>query len=230
MLKFTTGNAKVSKKTAIFSLPAGYSCPFAKDCLTCADRATGKMIKDGDKVRCYAASMEFGFPAVRKSRWGNFDQLIGKSFEEMVALIEEGILVDDMEVIRMGGSGDFFNQTYFDAWLEVAKRYPNKLFYTYTKSLPYWVARINEIPSNFKLTASKGGKRDDLIAKYNLVFAQIVETKEEADMLGLEIDHDDSLAMKAEKSFALLIHGQGKKGSIQAKSIRINGYSRKLKG
>jgi hypothetical protein len=185
------------------------------------------MVEDGEGFRCYAASMECGFPSVRKSRWKNFDQLKGKSFEEMVSLLEEGVKQDDMGYVRTGGSGDFFNQTYFDAWMEVARRFPNKLFYTYTKSLPYWIARINEIPSNFKLTASKGGKCDDLIAKYNLVFAQVVYSEEEAKELGLEIDHDDSLAMKAEKSFALLIHGQGKKGSIQAKSIRKNGYSRK---
>jgi hypothetical protein len=53
-----------------FNLPAGHSCPFAKDCKVSVDKETGKFNKIGTKFRCYAASSE-RFPAVRKSRWEN---------------------------------------------------------------------------------------------------------------------------------------------------------------
>ena len=45
LLKFNFGgNAKLSKEIVTFSLPSGYSCPGAKDCLAKADRETGKII------------------------------------------------------------------------------------------------------------------------------------------------------------------------------------------
>ena len=50
---------------------------------------------------------------------------------------------------------DFFSQEYFDSWLEVARNRPRTLFYGYTKSLPFWVARTDSVPANLVLTASR---------------------------------------------------------------------------
>ena len=36
-------------------------------------------------------------------------------------------------------SGDFFNQKYFDMWLQIAKDNPTIEMWAYTKSLQYWV-------------------------------------------------------------------------------------------
>jgi hypothetical protein len=111
---------------------------------------------------------------------------------------------------------------------------PDRLFYAYTKSLEYWVARINDIPSNFVLTASKGGRRDNLIQEHNLRFAEVVYTIEKAKELELEIDHDDSHAMNAGKSFALLIHGtqapnsEASKALVNNRKNGIMGYNKKL--
>jgi hypothetical protein len=47
-----------------------------------------------------------------------------------------------------------------------------------------------------------------------------VYSAEEADELGLELDNDDSHAAdpnNKDKNFALLIHGQGQKGSEQSR-------------
>src|SRR5262245_37884234 len=67
-LRFGQGNAKLSQGITTFSLPAGWTCPAAKECLSKADRKTGH-IKDGKhvKFRCYAASMECRRPSVRKA-------------------------------------------------------------------------------------------------------------------------------------------------------------------
>jgi len=109
---------------------------------------------------------------------------------------------------------------YFDAWIEYARRNPSRIFYAYTKSLPYWIARIDSIPANLSLTASRGGRMDNLINKYNLKEAVVVFSEEEAEKLGLEIDHDDSHAIANDgKSFALLLHGTQKAGSNASKSI-----------
>jgi hypothetical protein len=47
----------------------------------------------------------------------------------------------------------------------------------------------------------------------------VVFSYEEAAALGFEIDHNDSHAMKAGPSFALLIHGSQPAGSDAAKAI-----------
>ena len=67
------------------------------------------------------------------------------------------------------------------------------------------------------MTASVGGKFDDFIKTYNLKSAEVVYSEQEAKDKGLEIDHDDTHACLGTKSFALLIHGNGQKGSRQAK-------------
>jgi hypothetical protein len=214
-LKFAKGNAKLTKDTAVFSLPAGHTCPAALLCQSRADR-NGGGITDGKetKFRCYAASSENLFPNIRISRWRNFEAL--KACGGMVAmadLIERSMPVKGIKLCRIHASGDFFSQTYFDAWLLVAQRKPDIIFYAYTKALPYWLARRYAIPSNFKLVASRGGKYDSLIESNNLRNVSVVYSEGEASSKGLPIDHDDTHAWKSNDNFALLLHGTQPKGS-----------------
>lgn len=58
-----------------FNLPAGHSCPYAKDCKIKVNKETGKFDTIGTKFRCYAASAE-RFPGVRKMRWDNFNAML----------------------------------------------------------------------------------------------------------------------------------------------------------
>jgi hypothetical protein len=69
-----------------------------------------------------------------------------------------------------------------------------------------------------------GGKRDDLIAEHGLRTAIVVYSEAEADMLGLEIDYDDTHAAKPScrnHDFALLIHGVQPEGSEAAKALQL---------
>lgn len=219
-LSFAKGNAKLEKDTAIFSLPAGHTCPAALHCLSSANRLTGKLT-DGKQnlFRCYAANSENLFSSVRKSRWSNFDLLKGKTEKEMVALINLSLPHKGIKLCRVHASGDFFNQTYFDAWLQVARINPEIIFYAYTKALPFWVARKNEIPLNFRLVASRGGRYDSLIVTENLRSVTVVFSESEAVNLGLPIDHDDKLAWNTTRNFALLLHGSQPKGSEAVKAL-----------
>ena len=131
-LKFFEGNAKLTN-IHTFSLPAGWSCPFAKDCLSRANRDTGR-IQDGPNTvfRCFSASNEMR-PSVRNARWHNLRLLRGKSKAGLTRLILAS-LPNDATTVRIH-VGDFFSR-HFDAWL-VAHRRPGILFYAYTKSLPW---------------------------------------------------------------------------------------------
>jgi hypothetical protein len=242
LIIFVSPNAKIDYWQ--LNLPAGYTCPHADKCLAKADKVTGKIKerkKGHDEFRCYAASQEALYPKLRSSRHNNFDLLLSKRTPEaMVHLIInsiDAILPRSARIFRIHSDGDFYNQNYFDAWLEVARHYPDIHFYAYTKSLPFWVNRFKEIPKNFDLTASFGGTRDDLIDKYNLKFAAVVFSEEEAANYilspywqkklgrekGLVIDHDDSNAFHHHSPFALLLHGIQQKGSHAAEKYKALG-------
>ena len=230
VLSFGAGNAKLDKTIATFSLPSGFTCPGALECLSKANRETGKMTDGAEtRFRCFSASAEAVFPSVRVQRWKNFDLL--KAAPSMADLICESLPKEN--IVRVHVGGDFFSLAYFDAWLETARRNPTKLFYAYTKSLNFWVARLDAIPSNFKLNASRGGRNDELIDAHGLKSAEVVFSESEAEAKGLEIDHDDSHAFAQEKSFALLLHGpqaSGSNASVALKELKKQGkgsYSKK---
>jgi hypothetical protein len=190
------------------------------ECLAKADRETGK-ITDGanQKFRCFAASMEWR-GSVRDARWHNFDALKGLSTDELVTVIGAN-LPKSAAIIRVHVSGDFFSESYFKAWIRVARNNPQIRFYAYTKSLNFWVRNIARIPANFKLTASHGGRYDQLIEQHSLKTAKVVFTIEEAAALGLELDHDDSHAYDSGDSFALLLHGGQRAGSKALSALRM---------
>lgn len=218
-LTFGNGNAKLSTAIATFSLPAGHSCPFAKECLSKATRLTGKII-DGEhcRFRCFAASQEALFSNVRKARWDNLELLKASgSVEKMTNLIQSS-LPKGYSYVRIHVSGDFWSEKYFLAWLNVALNNPLIVFYGYTKATPFLVKYKKVIPRNFRFTASKGGTCDNLISKHKLRSAEVVFSVNEAEQKELEIDHDDSHAITAEKSFALLLHGTQPAGSEAGKA------------
>lgn len=218
LLTFSRGNAKLGADIHTFSLPAGYSCPGALKCLSRADRKSGT-ITDGPltEFRCFAASAEAVYPAVRISRWSNFELLkAAKTREAMRDLIADS-LPNKATIIRVHVSGDFFSEDYFLAWMDVASARPDIRFYAYTKSLPFWRKLQEFVPENFVLTASLGGKFDDYAAGFKT--ARVVFSEEQAAALGIEIDHDDTHAYDGKEDFALLLHGVQPKGTAAAAAL-----------
>ena len=228
ILIFGKRNKKLSSAIATLTLPSGYTCPGSKSCHAKANRVTGKIIDSKNLTfRCYHCSLEACFPNVRQKAWHNFDLLKGKSKQEMIELIQESL--PNKLVIRPGEGGDFFNQDYFDAWLEVAKLNKHILFYAYTKSINFWIKRLKDIPKNFILTASYGGKYDSLISKYNLKHSKVFNTIEDARREKYKIDIDDSLARnKSIKKIGLLLHGNGPAGSFQARLFKSSNQKKMI--
>jgi hypothetical protein len=235
-LSFGTNNAKLanSVKRATFSIPAGWTCPGANECLARVNKESGKL-SDGKhtKFRCFAATMENRRSSIRQSRWNNFELLKACETQSEMEQLILASLPADIGLVRVHVSGDFYSETYFRAWMNVAVQRPETVFYAYTKSLRIWVDNLDLVPANFKLNASKGGRWDHLIAQHNLKYAEVVFSVEQAKGLGLEIDHDDSHAFTQDRSFALLLHSTQPAGSIAAKALSalkaqgFTGYSSK---
>ena len=175
-----------------WNLPSGFSCPFALDCLVKVDRETGKFDNRSTAYKCYSAIAE-RFPSCRESRWKNFDHVRAGGIPE---------LPTKAKAVRIHASGDFYSQQYFDMWLELCRQHPEVEFWAYTKSLKYWIARIDSIPDNLVLTASRGGRSDHLIDEHNLKNVEVIKHPSEAN--GRPIDQGDDQARKPGVNFCLL--------------------------
>ena len=236
LLKFGNPNAKLKKMLKkmrltlkTFTLPAGWTCPGAKDCLSRADRVTGK-IKDGPdtEFRCFAASGEAVYPSLRKMVWFNLGlikDVLKNGVDACADLICES-LPKKFDIMRVHVGGDYFNEKYLQAWIEVAKRNPERIFYSYSKSLHLF--KRFALPENLVLTASRGGKFDELIDLHGWKEALVVYSEQEAIDKGLEIDHDDTHAAFGKKNFALLLHGVQPKGSVASKALQKIKLDKKL--
>lgn len=251
MLKFGKANAKLANlekyvgRVYTFSLLSGHTCPYAKNCLSKAIRKDGKTtIQDGPDTifRCFSASEESIYPNVYDNRFHNLDQITACNDDtrKIANLIGESI-PSKAKCIRIHVGGDFFNQNYFNAWLQTAWNFPDILFYAYTKSLPFWIRAKCDgtLADNFVLTASRGGYKDKLIDEYRLREAVVISDELTCKAVidsgnhdvvpigkykGYPIDHDDSHAAIPEfrnQSFALLIHGIQPAKSEASKAKRV---------
>ena len=234
-LKFGDPNAKLKKmikKVGLvlktFTLPAGHTCPAAKDCFSRADRETGKVTDGPDTVfRCFMASAEARSPSLRKLVWHNLELIkealkrdAQAGFENMphTSQLINKSLPKKFDIMRVHVGGDYFSRQYLMAWIEVAKLNPDKVFYSYSKSLHLF--KQFALPENLVLTASRGGKHDDLIDLHGWKEALVVYSEEGAAERGLEIDHDDTHAAFGEDNFALLIHGTQPAGSMASQALQ----------
>lgn len=251
-LKFSAANAKTQRlaeipelaqylqggKRKVYSLdlPAGYSCPGAKDCLSkCVN---GKIVDGPDcKFRCFSASQEVTYPNVHASRVHNFELIRGCKDALYVRKLLELSLPKNAGIVRYHVSGDFFKRSYLLGAIYFSIMRPDVLFYGYTKSLHFVFDMRNDcadlsrgiVRDNFLLTASEGGSADAVIGITGMRSARVIFDEGEAN--GLPIDHDDSHAATAGGSFALLLHGVQPKGTVAAKAWQVikkagKGYSR----
>jgi Gene product 88 len=239
LLEFSHGNSKLPNSTMIFSLPAGHTCPGALNCLSKAERTTGKL-SDGAHTlfRCYAASQETR-PSVRFKRWRNLERLSGLAGDALSDLLIASINAQRRlytERVRWFGSGDCFSVALRDALIETAQAI-DLTFYFYTKNLPLFLAgdQALELPGNLLLTASWGGRFDHLIERGLFPRnARVVMDHAEAEARGLPLDFDDSWAYDPQaQAFAHLVHGTQPVGSVSGAAIaqrrkagQFTGYGR----
>ena len=224
-------NVKHGRKFAqVYSLDlqSGVSCPMAKHCFSVArERDDGiRFIQDGKhtEFRCFSASQEAQYTGVYRKRRDNFETLRPLDRHQIATLLHETLPLD-AGIVRAHVAGDMFKESYFRAWLDLAKARPNVLFYAYTKMLQLWVKHrdiVERLP-NFVLTASRGGKIDHLIGIEGLREARVILSPDQERYLG-PIDDDDSHAANPatrHDSFRLLIHGTQPPGSEASKALQI---------
>jgi hypothetical protein len=123
-----TKNGKQSALANTFGLPAGknFSCPGATSVCESV---------------CYAGKLEKLFPTVKKNLLHNWELLRNADMETMLVLLDEMIVdfvndcnkKDAPKLFRIHWDGDFFNDTYTNAWKTVITNHPEIQFWVYTR-------------------------------------------------------------------------------------------------
>lgn len=121
----TKGNAKLSRKVAIFSLPAVETCPNCKDCAG----------------SCYALLEQQRFPTTREHRQRN---LTLTKQPEFVSLMVNEIISKKVDIVRIHESGDYYSLDYLHKWVQIAKSLPQVNFYGYSKCFDKYKASLEE--------------------------------------------------------------------------------------
>ena len=115
---------------------------------------------------CYARNGTYRFKNVKAAHLRNLEMLID-DLGAWQQLMREELLHKRYEgkYVRIHDSGDFFSEEYLDAWIGLAGINPRVTFYAYTKEVE--MVKKKQLPSNFKILFSMGGKQDHLIDKEN---------------------------------------------------------------
>ena len=108
------------------------------------------------------------------------------------------------KTIRVHDSGDFYNQDYLNKWIAIAKQFPDKKFYAYTKSFHL---NYSEMPSNFKVIQSYGGLLDSKLDK-SRSHSRIFSTHSARKKAGyVDGNITDSHAVNGTIKIGLVYHG-----------------------
>ena len=227
MLKISDGNSKLRKtsgkvkahlaehgslagftprpkayRVVSFNLPAGGYEVDNKSYITCPGA-------DACLALCYARQGTFLFKGSKRVRIDNHQLLltthVTHGLQGVIDILDEAVksVTKTVAVIRLHDSGDFFKKWYVQAWVEVIKRHPNILFYAYTKSFPMF--KGIDLPSNFRVTYSFGGKWDNKIDGPN---SRIFPTLDDRIKAGYVDGNDSDMpAILGEHNIGLVYHG-----------------------
>lgn len=95
------------------------------------------------------------------------------------------------QAVRVHDSGDFFNREYLHGWLRVAQWTPDVLFYAYTKEVA--MLKDTQLPDNFLIIYSMGGRQDHLIDPDTDRHADVFPTLEALEGAGYTSQEDSDL-------------------------------------
>jgi len=169
---FSYHNSKVNNlgdilgvKVGCFETSVGYSCPCAGVCRCYVDEdetGTRRLTKAGP-VRCFASMAEIRFPEVFAKR--RINMLIAKS-DEFYEIAEREFRWEKFQVFRPHSAGDYLTIDEYKSWRRLAAKYPEVMFFGYTKSSYIAIDLYLHHPmDNYKVCYSWGGSEDDKVIK-----------------------------------------------------------------
>jgi hypothetical protein len=115
---------------------------------------------------CYAKNGTYNFKNVKKAHLEKLELVLyhpDKFLSEMNKELQKKKYIG--KYIRIHDAGDFFSYNYAMYWLHIAHLNPQCIFYTYTKEVSMFknILQAFDVPGNFIIIYSYGGKEDNLI-------------------------------------------------------------------
>lgn len=97
------------------------------------------------------------------------------------------------QAVRIHDSGDFFSREYLDGWIELAWDFEEILFYAYTKEVAMLESVRADLPANFQVIYSMGGRQDDLVDKDTMRHADVFPDVDAIEAAGYMSQHESDL-------------------------------------
>lgn len=210
MKQLLTQNTKMKKSSqngitvVNWTIPAFQSSTGLKTCPNAGVCAIG----------CYARSGTYLFSNVKSAHEEKLALTQSDTFVElMISEIETWLKKKNVSklYIRIHDAGDFYNVSYWNKWRDIMSHFENNdkvKFYAYTKQVKMFQNETN-IPLNFQLIFSFGGKQDRLINLKRDSHAKVFESIEELESSGyVDGTNDDLIAARGEHiKIGLCYHG-----------------------
>ena len=165
------------------------------------------------KEFCYAKQGTFNFGNVKKAHNDNYllslkpDFIFHMSVELDIKKLSAKRKGKQL-VIRLHDSGDFYSEKYTNMWISLMKKHKDVLFYAYTKEVKQFKAL--DIPDNFRVIYSFGGKQDHLIDVNNDRHAKVFNSEAELKAANYVNGSDNDIISVKNKFTGLIIHGNKK--------------------
>jgi hypothetical protein len=131
------------------------TCPNASECVAFCYATKGGYIQWEGSALFSAKVMTF-----LMNNFKGFFQLLKNNLAKALKISKKN---GDQLFIRIHDAGDFYGESYINAWLEVMNSFPEINFYAYTKQFQLFNKVAPNLPNNFTLNKSFGGKDDKLI-------------------------------------------------------------------
>jgi hypothetical protein len=189
-MKLLTQNSDL-KKTGIF----GWTIPAHMVTLTDGTRFNTCPNAGVCGAFCYAKSGTYNFSNVKKAHIEKLELILNNA-EKFVSMMNDELSNKkyNNKFVRIHDAGDFFAEWYAQLWIDIAKINPNVTFYTYTKEVQLFKS-LQNIPNNFIVIYSFGGKQDYLIDIDNDRHSDVFTNYEEMIAQGyIDIAYDDKQA------------------------------------
>lgn len=214
-LRWTHGNSKLQKTSGETLKIVGFGISADTD-INGVNSCPGALACRGV---CYAKQGTYLFKNVKEARFFNLSASFSPDFRDMlvwdlISITHNG----KINCVRIHDSGDFHSQSYLDAWKDAARFFPHVTFYAYTKSLH--LDLHNNLPANFKLVQSLGGKYDERV-NLSMPHSRIFSTDDDRINAGyVDGNINDLPAILGDIKIGLVYHGVKKLTDAQSKFFR----------
>ena len=142
---------------------------------------------------CYARSGTYNFSNVKAAHTRNLELVLSdpEGWEARLNAELQAKRYRDGKAVRIHDAGDFFAEWYFEIWYRAALSAPDVLFYAYTKEVE--MTKKYDLPENFVLIYSMGGKQDHLVDKERDRHADVFPTLEMLEAAGYSDQEESDL-------------------------------------